>query len=327
MRRTLAVAAVVLAHCGATIEGDGGRHPPPRPGTPCVGGIDVETFAIDSIDLGESDWQTLGWDLDGKITTKDSTDVCIQEVGAPRVNQADGDEGIDDAFGYVLTPVLATSLQDPQISTTITSAIQSGRFTLQIQIVGLDDTPVQTCDGLKGQAFVSDSYGGVPAFDATTDWPVMSASLNDGATVASGSKYAFTDAYVQNGTFVAGASEAVTIALHVVLADRPLDLLVHHALLTFDHPNAQEATHGVLAGVLDPTELKTAVKYGLPPCCLRVCGNGDPIGQASDILSDRTNAPGVACDAISFAIGFHARRVANPTKVAPPLPTPPPPCP
>jgi hypothetical protein len=290
----------------------------------------IETFAIDSIDLGESDWQTLGYDLDGKATTKDSTDACALKTGAPRSSQADGDEGIDNAFGKLITPLLQATLQDAQPSATLTTAIDPGRFTLQIQVTGLDDLPTQTCDGLSAQIFTSDRFddgGAVPAFDFTTDWPVMSESLNDGASIVSGSKAQFGDAYIQDGTFVAGANDDVTVPLHLVFDGRPLDLLVHHALLTFEHPIAHETRNGVLAGVLDAAELKKAAEYGLPPCCMRVCGNGDPYGEAMDIAADETNTPGVPCNAISFAVGFHARGVANPTKVAPPLPPPPPPCP
>ncbi len=330
------IAALVLAplvQCGATVEVDEGRRPPPRPGQSCEG-HGPETFAIDSIDLGENDWQTLGYDLDRKLTTKDSTDVCSLHTGAPRSNQADGADGIDDAFGALFVPILEDVLADPQPSSTLTSAIRAGRFTLQLQIVGLDDTPTQTCDGLVGQAFSSDAYDATPTFDETTDWPVMSESLSDPTTVAAGSKFAFRDAYVQAGTFVAGARDDVDVPLHLVLENgNALDLLVHHALLTFDHATAPEAANGILAGVLDPEELLAAVEVAfrqeLQPCCGLDCGDGegDEIRGMADMLADGTNLPGAACSSISFAIGFHARRVANPTSAAPPLPPPAPLCP
>jgi hypothetical protein len=316
----------MLAQCGQLAPGAGLRHPPPRPGAACPRGADVDTFAIDSIDLGESDWQTLGYDLDGKATTKDSTDVCLLYTGAPKSNQADGEEGIDDAFGAIVTPVLQSALADPTPSATLTSAIEAGRFTLQIQVTGLDQTPTQTCHGLQAQTFTSDAYdGGTPAFDTTTDWPVMSEALQNGSDISSGAKASFGNAYIVNGTFVAGSTGGVTVPLYLVLSDgTPVTLLVHQALLTFDVVSANEIGSGVLAGVLDTDELMKATGWG------HVClggGINDWPRQANDILLDGTNPPGVPCNAISFAIGFHARRVANPTKVAPPLPPPPPPCP
>ena len=288
----------------------------------------METFAIDSIDLGESDWQTLGYDLDGKLTTKDSTDVCGLESGAPLSNQIDGDEGIDDAFGSLVMPALEGSLADSTPSVALTSAIDAGRFTLQIQVRGLDDTPTQNCGGTAGQIFTSDAYpAGAPTFDSATDWPVMSESLNDPSTIASGSRASFDDVYVQSGTVVLGATGGVTVPLHLVLENgHAFDLLVHQALVTFDHVSAAEAANGVLAGVLDPKELTAAARKAFPSPTL--CGDGwFPSRGWADIVSDRSNSRGVPCDAISFAIGFHARRVSNPTTVAAPLPVPPSPCP
>lgn len=325
----LVFTASIVAACGATREGVANRWPPAQPTGSCGGGSIVETFAIDSIDLGEGDWQTLGYDLDGKITTKNSTDVCTAAV---RTNQVDGERGIDNAFGALLMPALATSLQDQAPSIAMTNAIASGRFTLQIQVTQLDDTPTQTCNGIGAQIFASDRYdvSAVPAFDETSDWPVMAESLVDPTDLTRVATAIFADGYVQTGTVVLGASGGVTVPIHLVLENgKAFDVLVHEALITFDHVTAREAAHGVIAGVLDPTEVARAAELSFPnPCCGTDCGQGWASIFASwcDIEADRTNTPGVSCDAISFAIGFHARRITNPTRVAAPLPTPPPPC-
>ena len=326
MRERLAAAALVAVACAQRTSIEVSREPPSRPPTSCSGGFTIETFALDSIDLGENDWLTLGYDLDGKLTTKDSNDVCTQHPGAPRTNQADGNGGIDNAFGALVLPMLEVSLGDPTPSVTATNAIRQGVFTSQIQVTDLDDTPIQTCDGIKGQVFTSDAYGAHPAFDDTTDWPVLPESLNDGASLTAGAKAALADGYVQNGVVVLENWRDAPVPLHLVFDGKTLDLSVHHAIITFDHADAPDASSGVLAGVLDTDELIAALAPVLPPCCEDGC-TADPIRDASDILSDATNAPGVPCDAISFAIGFHARRVANPTKVAAPLPPPPPSCP
>ena len=311
---------VVALACGE-MQSEATKEPPPAPTNSCGGASNVETFAIDVIDLGEDDWQTLGYDLDGKITTKDSVDVC---TGAVRTNQIDGDRGIDNAFGALVMPTLESSLQDPTPSPAITSAIASGRFTLQIQVTHLDDTPTQTCAGITAQIFASDRYDGAtaPAFDATTDWPTLP------------NPAVFNAGYVQMGTVVLGANGGTTVPLHLVLENgNAFDLLIHQAIITFDHPSASEASNGVIAGVLDPEELMLAAEHGFPypkACCVTDgCGNGwiSTFQGWSDILKGRTNSPGVPCNAISFAIGFHARRVASPTKLAAPLPPPPPPCP
>ena len=52
----------------------------------------------------------------------------------------------------------------------------------------------------------------------------------------------------------------------------------------------------------------------------------DSIRQASDMLKDGSQAPGVPCDGISVGLGFTGKRVGNPTKVAPVGNPPPDPC-
>ncbi len=325
--------ATGVAQCGQ-IAPSTHATPPPDTGQPCPGTFDLKTFAIDSLDFGErttDGWASIGYDLDGKITGASSTDVCAQAAGAPRANQVDGNDGIDNAFGHLIAPGLASVLGVTALSDSLTAAIRAGRFTIQLQIAGLGTDPAQNCTGLKGQVFPSDTYdvgGATPTFDSSTNWPVLASSLNDGATIASGAKAAFSGAYVTHGTFVTlGASSA--LPLRITLAGVSLELLVHTPVVTFDHVDDADAANGVLAGVLDPIELGRALESAaLQSGQQQLCdggGNGllSQIEQAADILADRTNTAGVTCDHVSFAVGFHAKKISNPTKVAPPLPAPP----
>ena len=114
-------------------------QPPTKPSGPTTTGTATETFAIQTLLLGEADrvtktpsttaWKSYGYNLDGKTTTKDSTDVCTAAV---KTNQIDGNNGIDNAFGSVILPIIQTaaSLQTP--SDTISQAIDSGSFTIQL---------------------------------------------------------------------------------------------------------------------------------------------------------------------------------------------------
>lgn len=221
-------------------------QPPPQHATvppPPIGGAPadlsrIETFAIDSIFLGDVDrngqgyepgdaglgacngttsrsapgiWKSFGYDLDDKITTKDSADVCTLHVGAPKDNQVDGLNGIDNAWGETVMPV-ATSATTGGTSPSgfETQQIQNGAWTLQLQVRGLPDaaTPVV---GIAAQIFVSGTFdgGSAPAFDATTDWPVLASSTTDGKTTAGSARVTSTDAYVtDDGTFVSGTPSA-----------------------------------------------------------------------------------------------------------------------
>ena len=119
-------------------------------------------------------WETFGFDLDGLVTTKTSTNVCTLTNGAPAFDQIDGQGGIDNAWGSTLVPILETALQTTTLSADETALVASGVWTLQIEVDGLPTDGVAV-DGIGAQVFVSGAYDqGTPAFDASTDWPVLS---------------------------------------------------------------------------------------------------------------------------------------------------------
>ncbi len=219
---------------------------------------------MDAIFLGEMNaagelrgdaWKSLGYDLDGKQTTKDSLDVCILAAGASKTNQVDGIGGRDNAFGSTVMQVFE-SLNDllwpPDagppylLEYEVRQGIAQGKFTLQIQIAGLSDDPAQTAVGLAAQVFTSDAFTGMPAFDQTTDWPVQPESLVDSTSIANGARARFASAYVTNGTFVAGTHESVTVPLRIGLKGIAFTLLIHDAIITFDHTDPSTSANGVL---------------------------------------------------------------------------------
>jgi hypothetical protein len=320
------------AGCSSSPADAGVGLPPGPSGQPTVSN-NVETFAVQSLLLGEADrsgapsntaWKSYGYNLDGKVSTKDSTDVCTLHTGAPKTNQADGNNGIDNAFGAVILPIIETAASLPTPSTTISGAITKGDFTIQIQVTGLDDTATQTNTGLKGQLFASGAYdNGTPTFDSTTDWPVSGLLLNDPTNIASGSKIAFNSAYVSNGTFVSGdlTTGGITVTISLVFQGVPLALSVNHAVITFDHTDAADAANGTIAGVIDTEQLISGLQSVAGRISASLCGsafNGiaDQIRQASDIIKDGSNAAGAQCDGISIGLGFVGKKIANPTKIA-----------
>jgi hypothetical protein len=317
---------------------DAGSQPPPPPdgGAPTS---NVYTFAVDTVFLGEASrsgtpsnnaWKDYGYDVDGLVTTSQSTNVCTLALGSPKSNQADGTNGIDNAWGHVLLPILQTAGSLPTPSSTESQVIDSGGWTLQIQVTGLSDDPQQTAVGLTSQLFVSGAYTGVPAFDTSTDWPVLSTSVVDGQTIASGSTIRFSSSYITNGTFVSGAGPN-PLTLTFSFNGITLPISIHHAVFTFDHVDHADAAFGTISGVLDTNEFiasMQAVAGLISPSLCGVAFNGiaDQIRQAQDIIKDGTNAPNVACDGISIGLGFTAKLVANPTTVVQAPQPPPDPC-
>jgi hypothetical protein len=309
----------LLAACDSTNHDH--AEPPPNPDA-TTGGTNVVTFAVDSVTLGDgtgdAGWPMIGYDLDDRVTQADGGAGCDLALGEPVTNTYDGVQGRDNAFGAIVLPVLTSALGLAHPSDDETQAAKAGKWTMQLRVTGLDGTPKQTASGLQAQLFASDATdAGTPAFDPSTNWPVADDTV-DGGDVST-ALAAFTDAYVTGGTFVAGATGGVMVPLHFAIGAATLRLRVHSALVTFDVASGDEIVNGILAGTLDPDELAAAVQGTF----YRVQCNGNPpdndtFYQLVDILLDRTNKSGTPCTAISFAMAFHGKRVANPSMVAPP---------
>ncbi len=321
--------------CSSTPTADAGASgQPPPPSGPKTTSSKIETFAIKTLFLGEADrsggpasntaWKSYGYNLDSLVTSKDSTDVCTLAAGAPKTNQIDGNNGIDNAFGEVILPIIQSAASLPTPSSTISAAIDKGDFTIMLQITGLDDTATQTATGLTGQLFAAAAYdNGTPTFDNSTDWPVSPFILNDGKTIASGSKVSFNSAYIANGTFVSGDLSAggITVSVSLVFQGVALTLAVNHAVITFDHTAPNVAGNGTIAGVINTQDLITGLKQVAGRISTSLCGSAfdgiaQQITQASDIIHDGTNKSGTPCDGISIGLGFTGALVHDPTKVA-----------
>ncbi len=308
------------------------------------------TFAVNQIFLGDTDrngntdatsstsyngcsgyghgtkWKAFGYDLDRNVTSKDATDVCTLGAGAPKTNQIDGDDGIDNAWGALLLGVAGANVSSDE-----TTIIQSGAWTLLIQ---LDGVPTRDATGAHLRVFVGGTFGAsAPAFDTTTDWPVLASSVVDGATIASGAVVEDDDAWMTSGTFVSAPTTDMPIELPLMLKDGTrLVGRIHRPVVTFSvSADATSLTGGTIAGVFDPSEFVATARSVAGLVSTNLCGSAfdgiaQQIMQDQDILSDETNHAGVACDAISIGIGFNARMVANPTKVVAEPNAPPDPC-
>jgi hypothetical protein len=182
--------------------------------------------------------------------------------------------------------------------------------------------------------FTSGAFSGTPAFDATTDWPVLASSVVDGKTIAGGSLIEDDGAYVTGTTFVSAPPKDMPIALPLRLdSGIAIPLLIHHAVVTVSVSASDPSTlsNGTIAGTLDTNELIATLaaaghKYSVSLCGSAFDGVAEQIQGMQDILLDGTNHAGAACNALSIGIGFNAQRIANPTTVVDDPPPPPDPC-
>jgi hypothetical protein len=319
----LGVTACSSSSSSGTTSSVGG--PPAKPAAPATTSTTEHTYALNALFLGDTDragnpsttaWKKFGYNIDGKVSDKTSTDVCTPAAGAGKEAQVDGDNGIDNAFGSRIVPIIQTFSHD--ISKQLTDSIQKGSFTIMLDTVGLTDDPAQTNTALTGQLFAGGKLDN-PTFTLSDKWPVRPELLNDGKTVASGSKVKFTDAFIVGGQWVNGVGTDVKLSL--AFGGVALDINIHKATIVFNHAGA-DATNGTIAGVIDTAELINGLRSVAGRISDSLCSGSafdsiaQQITQASDILTDGTNAGGTPCTAISIGIGFTAKEISPPTTVA-----------
>jgi hypothetical protein len=335
----LGVAGFAISNQGCssddTPSGGGAKvgQPPAPPSGAAASDTPARNFALFSIGLGEADrsgatnpnaWKKYGYNLDGVVTSKSSTDVCKLAPGASSATQEDGDDGIDNSFGKNILPILQNFASTP--SKTINESLQDGSFTIMLEIKGLTDDPKQTNIGLGGRLLVGANFKGPdgknakPTFTAADDWPYRAEPI-----------VPINGAYITNGTFVNGSGGAV-VKLALVLQGVSLDLTINRAIITFDHTAPSEITNGTIAGVVSTKELEDGITKVAGRISPSLCQGGtldsilNTIRQASDINGDGTNKAGASCDAISIGLAFTGKQIGAPNKVAEPDPPSPDPC-
>jgi hypothetical protein len=73
-----------------------------------VRSVTIVASGIDFGDKTQTDWETIGFNLDAQCTTAASTGVCTLSAGAPKSVQVDGVGGIDNSFGANICPLIDT---------------------------------------------------------------------------------------------------------------------------------------------------------------------------------------------------------------------------
>ena len=294
-------------------------------------------------------WQNYGYNLDGKVTTASSTDVCTLQAGAQKSYQTDGKGGIDNSFGENIIPILQTLLSTP--TTTVNNAIQGGSFTIFTYVTGFDDTAGNKTNatGLSGVLLAGAKYdpdgGTAPGWTTSTVWPVLPdpglisgcmpypQGCPAGTDPAANAVIKFPAAFQTGGTFVNGSPSTVTLSLSI--SGQSLSLQVASAVISFNPAGPGSVTDGTIAGVLDTNNLITSLMNVAGSFSPTLCGGSAfqsiamQIQATSDIVlngSTVSNAAGSMCNAISIGLGFDSKEIAAPTDIAAPLAPKPSPC-
>jgi hypothetical protein len=321
---------------------------PPVPSASKTTSTTPHNYALHQLFLGDTDrsgnpstdaWKTFGYNLDDKVTTAASTDVCALVAGASKQYQADGNGGIDNSFGANIMPIIQTL--DSSASQTLNQSIQTGSFTIMTYVTGFDDSAgnMTSATGLTGVLLAGAKFstdGGAPGWDLQTNWPVLyDPGLISGCSMSTGcpagydpvanAVIKFTSAFQSKGTFVNGTPSPLALSLSI--GGQSLTLNIAAASIAFDPLMPGAVTNGTIAGVLDTMELINGLKSVAGNISTSLCSGSAfdsialQIQQTSDIMlngSTVSNSAGPTCNAISIGLGFNSTEIAAPTVIAPP---------
>lgn len=298
---------------------------PPAPGPEKAPTHDQRAvFAIRALHLGDADrdgspnaahgWKQYGYDLDGKISTKDATDLCQPRNGeAPKNVYPDGEDGIDNSFGRKLLGLIKAAWSD--VALKANEGIAAGRSTVLLEITGLG--PDEDYNPLAARAYEGAPLGGPALFDGSDVWPVRPESLADPGDIQSSVAHDW-GSYVVGDTWVAHLNGTLTLTLVPTGAkdeEVALRLPIHDPWIAMDLDGSrQSATNGTLAGVIAVEDIRRVAAEiyahfdgSCPP--ENVAELLAQVDEAADILLDGSQDPGKACDGVSIGVGFEAARV------------------
>ena len=98
-----------------------------------MNGVSLFFGALGATDGTSTGWASRGFDRDGLCTTTASTDVCNRQGGAAASYQEDGNDGIDNAWGHVITPFLKQLDPTEPSGYLVTDSTGKGTLVLGIQ--------------------------------------------------------------------------------------------------------------------------------------------------------------------------------------------------
>jgi hypothetical protein len=274
---------------------------------------DGVVLAIDALNFGDvgtdtSASQSLGFDVDGLVSSAASTDLCQPANGGTKnAVYPDGTNGIDNSFGKNVLPLLL--MIAPGFSDNTTANITSGSFSILLDFVGLTAMPDQP--SLVTRLYGGGDLGAPPAFDGKDCWPVTPELLKDATDIKS-STVIFDKSSIVGDKWSSGA--AGTITLTVPAQSASITLTIHKASVTLNlSADHKSATGGLIGGVLDTDEFVTQVKkaiYGINPnYCALISTVESKIRQSSDIMNDGSQDKTKSCNGISIGFGFTMKEV------------------
>ncbi len=295
-----------------------GKQPPGPPTNAGSGDGSGVVLAFQKVFMGGTDlngspspnaWKQYGYDLDGLISTKSSSNLCQPASGAPpSTPYPDGEDGIDNSYGKNILPTLIALT--PTVEDDLNTAIAQGDKTFLVEIEQLGTQA--NYQGLLGKWTVGRDFVGTPQFTGTDSWPIGPESLSNPSDINSAAVQ-FATSYVNDRTWVSQPKVSLNITFpgdDFNLAALPL----HQVVITMElEPDLSGATRGIIAGIIDTEAYITELQKVAGNIALNLCDSAafesiaDQFRQASDIMIDGSQDPTKTCNGISFGMGFEAK--------------------
>jgi hypothetical protein len=275
------------------------------------------TLALTRLNFGpgnSGEWKKIGLNVDGKVSTADSTDLCMpNSMGDPVDVYPDGDDGIDNSFGKNLLPSVVGLY--PEWPDDVNNFLAVGQFNALMKMYCLPPTgDAELTTKVFGGTDLAD-VPTTPKYDGTDKWPVapeLLANLEDPES----STIVFEKSSVVGSTFDSGKNETFIFTIPMDYAGNftSIKLTLYAAQITMTlSEDRKSATGGRIGGVLDANEfIEQVKKIGW---MFDICDESvfdDVIAQvlrASDIMTDGTQDPTKYCDGISIGIEFDMKEV------------------
>jgi len=295
----------------------------------------ARAFAVDQIFIGDTDadgtpnpmngWKSFGFNLDGRLSTQMSTDLCRPKAGGSAATvYPDGNVGIDNGFGKNVLPILLGLAAD--VATVNNESIKIGEYTYLLSLANADQNACSTSSAL----LLGANLGDIPKFDGSDVWPLDPSSLVDPTKPAS-AKCKYADTTLEGGLVHAGPSAQLDFFLSI--AGFRMVLPIRHAQMDFVlEPNLRGIKGGQIGGIIRTDDLVKEFSRVMGAFDASLCNAQSPkvksileqLRQASDIMQDGTQDPTKECDGISIGLGFTMKpvRLGAVARAAPPLPNP-----
>jgi hypothetical protein len=313
-------------HPDAPIQSCSHAVPPTRPGGSASGGSTVITTAVRKVDLGESSTQEnpVGLDLDRTCTCIPEGESCRSEYS--KDNHCDDLNGVDNAGAKLFKSLLAISSEGAG-SVFYTQMAEEGQWGLMLAISDYNGAPNDelVTVSLYPSPGMDSGGGGVALWNGQDEWPVVSDSLKDGASIDQ-PVYLDVNAYVANNVLVAEFPE---LRFRFSGPNSNLSINVRSTtvmglLATVPDGLGVRVTRGVMAGYWRIEDVFGGVASLVANGDV-LCNNGGLLynqtkGVLCDFIDIALNPPPdedeILCNALSFGMGFET----FPAKIGPVVP-------